>query len=113
MIGILRLIGQFFGRYFTSFSSWLVLAIPYLVWKVLQLLGIGVVTYYGFQAGIDLLETWIFSNFSNISTDMYSIMVIAGIPDGFAMVFAASGAVFIYGAVQKVIFRKSATASVV
>lgn len=110
MLALLQPIATLAAGFWGGLKTFVIASIPYLLEKVVGLFGVGVVTYYGFDIAINQLETWVFNNFDNVASDMFSIMVIAGIPDGFKVVFAAAAAVFVISAVQRVILRKGHTA---
>jgi len=74
-IFILAILGSFFKKQW----AWIVVILPWLVTKVLKLLGISVVTYFGLDLGFGALESWVFDSFSGLPTDMYSLLVLADI----------------------------------
>lgn len=93
MILLLRAIYTLFrGFFFTLWSkfwAFILFSLPWLIERSLKLLGIGFVSYKGFEFVLDSLSDFIFSRFDNVGTDLFAILVIMKVDVGISMLFSA------------------------
>ena len=69
--------------------QFLTVVVAPLAFKLLKAIGIGFIAYAGATAAVNQFQDYIFSNFNNMPTVMYSIITIAGFDVGIKMVMAA------------------------
>jgi hypothetical protein len=84
---------------------------PSLVGRILLALGIGFVTYEGFNVGIDWLHSQIISNFASMDTDILSFLGWLWVDKAIGVLFSAySAAIAVKLAggtsITKMIFKK-------
>ena len=79
----------FFQMIWARLWAFIIFALPWVIQKVLVLLGIGIVTYAGFGVAINQIETYVFTNFNNLATDLLAIMLILHVDVGLKIMFAS------------------------
>ena len=67
----------------------LLFALPWLIDRGLKLLGIGLVAYFGVGALVDQFEGYVMTQFDSLPADIFALLVLAGVDDFIAMIFAA------------------------
>lgn len=73
----------------SKFWAFLLFSLPWLIEKSLKLLGVGFVSYKGFEFVIDQLSDFVFSRFDNVGADLFAILVILKVDVGIAILFSA------------------------
>jgi len=63
--------------------------IPWLMSSVFKAIGLGFVTYIGLTVGLDYAESFVFSKFEGIASQLFQILVLMGIPEGIKILFSA------------------------
>lgn len=89
MPAIIPFLLGFFQMIWARLWAFIVFALPWIVQKILVLLGVGIVTYVGFGVAISQIETYVFTNFNNLATDLLAIMLILHMDVGLKIMFAA------------------------
>jgi hypothetical protein len=98
------------GSIWARIWSFALLLLPFLVSKIVQLLGVGFVSYVGFDLLLSQVQTYVMGNFDNMGTDLLAILVLAKVDVGLKIVFAAMSTAFalkLLGGVRKTVFGKS------
>lgn len=106
------LIRGFLFSFWSKFWAFILFALPWVIEKVLILLGIGFVSYQGFDFILDQLSDFIFSRFDNLVSDLYSILVILKLDVGIAILFSAMSialSIKLMAAGSKLIFKSKGT----
>ncbi len=83
------LLFRFFSTFWSKVWAFILLSMPWVIEKVLKLLGITFVTYVGVDLLIGAVESWVFGRFDNLPVDLYKILVIADIDWAIKTIFAA------------------------
>ncbi len=107
-VPIIVTVTAFISSYWSKLGAMLFFLLPFVVEKVLTLLGVGVVTYYGFDLLFDQLEQEIYTRFAGLPSDVYQLCLIAGFDDVIAILFGAYAYTFTIKVVQSV-FSKNGT----
>lgn len=106
------LLKGFFFSLWSRLWAFILFVLPWVIEKVLILLGIGFVSYQGFDFIIDRLSDFIFSRFDNLLSDLYAILVILKLDVGIAILFAAMSialSIKLMTAGSKLIFKSKGT----
>lgn len=77
------------GSLVSSFTAWIVLALPGLVYRALTALGVTAVIYVGIDFVITEAQNYIFATMSAIPIAVFEIIKMAGFHQGFTMLFSA------------------------
>jgi len=83
------------------FFAWLAAALPAIVWKILKILGIGIIAYAGIDVALDALETWIISSFSGLPVIVITVLQKTGIDKAIQVIFATYAAVLVVCTTRK------------
>lgn len=67
----------------------IIYTVPWVLQYVLRAIGFGVVAYVGISFGLDQAESYIFTQFEGLGSDLYAILAMAGFPLGIKMLFTA------------------------
>lgn len=70
--------------------------------KVLATLGLGVVSYVGFDAGLTLIFNQIQTSFGTMPADISSLIFLSGVPTGMGMILSALFARIAFVQVSKI-----------
>lgn len=89
MPAIIPFLTGFLSTVWTRLWAFIIFALPWVVEKVLKLLGIGVVTYIGLDVAITQIETYVFNRFDNLGTDLLAIMLLLKLDVGLKIMFSA------------------------
>lgn len=113
---LLRALYVLFKGFIFSFWSrlwaFILFALPWVIEKALILLGVGFVSYQGFDFILDQLSDFVFSRFDNLVGDLYSILVILKLDVGIAILFSAMSialSIKLMTAGSKLIFKSKGT----
>jgi hypothetical protein len=87
--GIYLLLRAFFSTFFTRIWAFVLFALPHILEKILKYLGIGIVSYVGFDILIGKLKDVVFERFNSIPVDILSILQLAKVDKGLAILFAS------------------------
>lgn len=63
-----------------------------LVWigaKIMLALGLGFITYKGFETAFDLISNYVSSHFSSIPSDAFNLLMMAGVGQAIGIIFGA------------------------
>ncbi len=93
----------------SKIQVYILFALPWFTEKVFKILGLGVVTYYGYSAVLDEIEAFIFSNFDSLPADLLQILILARVDDVFAAYMAAFSILIGISVFQKWQVRKQNT----
>lgn len=61
-------------------------------WKVLQLLGVGVVSYFGFDLALDFANSYIDSQSASLPTNTYNVLGLLGVWQGINIILSGVAA---------------------
>jgi Protein of unknown function (DUF2523) len=76
-----------------------------LVAQVMISLGLGIVTYTGYQSVVFYVHDLIMSNIASLPADMYNIVLLSGVLEGFGIVLSAivaRAATMSFGSIQRI-----------
>lgn len=102
-------IGALLTALWSRLYIFLLFLVPWLLQKGIAFLGVGVVSYYGFNFLLDNLKSWVFSNFDMLPADLLAILVLARVDDCVAVYFAAHSLLISVSIFQKWKVNKSNT----
>lgn len=63
-----------------------------LVWigaKIMLALGLGFITYKGFETAFDVISSYVSSNFNNIPSDVFNLLMMAGLGQAIGIILGA------------------------
>jgi hypothetical protein len=109
-VPILIIICLFLRSIFTNVFTWIMLILPFALTRILALLGFGLVGYTGFDLAIDGIETYVFSAYDSIGTDLVQMLNMMGFLTGLKILFGAMSGVItlkIASAATKIAFGRS------
>lgn len=86
--GLYLLIRVFFSTLFTRFWAFILFALPAVLKKILGYLGLGFVSFTGFQFIINQLKTFVMSRFDSFPADVLNIILLAKVDVGISVIFA-------------------------
>jgi hypothetical protein len=78
----------------TWLSGWLVIYLPVLFWRLLAVMGIGLVTFSGFEAITAAAAGFFAARIGEFPADMLAIMNLAGFQTGLNMLLSGVSAFF-------------------
>lgn len=99
----------FFGL-FTRFWAFILFALPWIIEKVIVLLGVGLVSYTGFDFVFSQIESFITTRYDNLGTDLLPFLNLLGLDVGINIVMSSMAAVLAYKATvgtRKLLVKKS------
>lgn len=73
-------------------GSFLLLLTESLIGRIFVILGIGIVTYTGFQVGLDTVKGIITNSLGGLSGDVSSLIQLSGLPESMGMILSALSA---------------------
>jgi hypothetical protein len=109
-VPILVSVGFFLRSIFSNFFTWIMLILPFALTRLLALLGFGLVGYTGFDLAIDGIETYVFSAYDSIGTDLIQLLNMMGFLTGLKILFGSMSGVItlkIASAATKIAFGRS------
>jgi hypothetical protein len=109
-VPILVAVGLVLRSVFTSAFAWIMLILPFALTRILALVGFGLVGYTGFDLAITGIESYMFSAYDNIGTDLVQMLNLMGVLTGFKIIFGAMSGVItlkIASAATKIAFGRS------
>ena len=85
---------------------------PFIVVNVLKAIGFGLISFTGMTLALNQLESWVWSNYNGLGSDLFQVLSLLDVDTGVSMVFTAYTTRFsisrVYGAVHQV-WRKPGT----
>jgi len=87
--GLYLLLRVFFSTLFTRFWAFILFALPAVLKKILIYFGIGLASFTGFNLLLDRLETFVFSRFNSVPSDILNILLLAKVDKGLSILFAS------------------------
>lgn len=75
--------------FITALFAGLVSLLPQLVWKVLGAVGIGLVTYQGAKAALDVLKASVVSQIGGMSADVLNLIALLQVDKAITVLFSA------------------------
>lgn len=70
-------------------QAFLVLAAPFVVRAIFVYLGMGLLTFVGYQVAVNTLLTAVENGYSSLGSDVLSYLALAGVNTGFGYILAA------------------------
>jgi succinate dehydrogenase hydrophobic anchor subunit len=86
--------GQLIGAAISGLVTWIAMAIPGIVVRVLAVLGISFVTFSGLDVATSQLDTFFATQLGQFPSDMLAILNLAGVGTGLNMLLAGVSAFF-------------------
>jgi hypothetical protein len=77
------------GLLLTSATTWLVLSLPGIIYRVLRILGLGFFSFTGVNFLVGELETFLYARMAEFPTAMLDILNLAGFDVGVRMILTA------------------------
>jgi len=93
---IISMIASLFASIWTRLMAFLLFSLPFILSKVLTLLGIGLVSYVGLDFLFEQLQDAVTDRFNNLPDVILSILTILGVLDGINMYFSTILAILGY-----------------
>lgn len=88
---ILPLLSALWSRIWT----FLLFLTPWIIEKIVKLLGVAVVTYTGIQIVFTQVENYVFEKLDGLPSDVYSLIVLADLDWAVATIFAWAAALYV------------------
>ena len=87
-IGLPEFVKIFFRNLFQNIWVWLAFLLPWIVQKIVVLLGMGVVTYTGAGILVDTLKVFVLEQYESLPANMFKILVMMGVDEAINMIAA-------------------------